>query len=141
MKKQSYIIALLAGIFALASCQDGNWDIPEGIPYGNNSLEAGTTVTIAELQSTYANVISSDNYKQITEDLWLRCVVNGNDYGDNLYKQLSSTSRTSISAVMAIWHRSAVSTMEVLDEWNLPNGNSMFVSSWTICPRLRLSAL
>ena len=89
MKKQSYIIALLAGLFALASCQDGNWDIPEGIPYGNNDLKAGTTVTIAELQSTYASVISSDNYKQITEDLWLRCVVNGNDYGDNLYKQLS----------------------------------------------------
>ena len=76
MKKQSYIIALLAGVFAFASCQEGDWDVPEGIPYGNNSLQAGATVTIAELQSTYASVISSDNYKQITEDLWLRCVVN-----------------------------------------------------------------
>ena len=94
MKKQSFIIALLAGTFAFVSCQDRDWDIPEGIPYGNNSLEAGTTVTIAELQSTYANVISSDNYKQITEDLWLRCVVNGNDYGDNLYKQLSVQDET-----------------------------------------------
>lgn len=94
MKKQSYIIALVAGVFAFASCQDKDWDIPEGIPYGNNSLEAGTTVTIAELQSTYASVISSDNYKQITEDLWLRCVVNGNDYGDNLYKQLSVQDET-----------------------------------------------
>lgn len=94
MKKQSFIIALLAGAFALASCQDGDWDIPEGIPYGNNSLEAGTTVTIAELQSTYANVISNNSYKKITEDLWLRCVVNGNDYGDNLYKQLSVQDET-----------------------------------------------
>ena len=94
MKKQSYIIALLAGAFALASCQDGDWDIPQGIPYGNNLLEAGTTVTIAELQSTYSNVIGSDNYKQITEDLWLRCVVNGNDYGDNLYKQISVQDET-----------------------------------------------
>ena len=94
MKKQSFIIALLAGTFAFVSCQDRDWDIPEGIPYGNNSLEAGTTVTIAELQSTYANVISSDNYKQITEDLWLRCVVNGNDYGDNLYKQISVQDET-----------------------------------------------
>ena len=94
MKKQSYIIALLAGVFALASCQDGDWDIPQGIPYGNNLLEAGTTVTIAELQSTYSNVIGSDNYKQITEDLWLRCVVNGNDYGDNLYKQISVQDET-----------------------------------------------
>ncbi|MBR5052644.1 MAG: hypothetical protein IKW91_05415 [Bacteroidaceae bacterium] len=94
MKKQSYIIALLAGVFALVSCQDGNWDIPEGIPYGNNNLEAGTTVTIAELQNTYASAISSDGFKQITEDLWLRCVVNGNDYGDNLYKQLSVQDET-----------------------------------------------
>ena len=94
MKKQSYIIALLAGVFALASCQDGNWDVPEGIPYGNNGLEAGTTVTIAELQSTYSNYIGSDNYKQITEDLWLRCVVNGNDYGDNIYKQISVQDET-----------------------------------------------
>ncbi len=94
MKKQSYIIALLAGVFAFASCQEGDWDVPEGIPYGNNSLQAGATVTIAELLSTYASVISSDNYKQITEDLWLRCVVNGNDFGDNLYKQLSVQDET-----------------------------------------------
>lgn len=94
MKKQSYIIALLAGAFFMASCQDGNWDVPEGIPYGNNELVAGTTTTIAELQSTYASTISNDSYKQITDDLWLRCVVNGNDFGDNLYKQLSVQDET-----------------------------------------------
>ena len=94
MKKQSFIIALLAGAFLMTSCQDGDWDVPEGIPYGNNDLVAGTTTTIAELQSTYANTISSDNYKQITDDLWLRCVVNGNDFGDNLYKQLSVQDET-----------------------------------------------
>lgn len=94
MKKQSFIIALLAGALAFVSCQDGDWDIPEGIPYGNNSLEAGTTVTIAELQSTYANVISNNSYKKITEDLWLRCVVNGNDFGDNIYKQISVQDET-----------------------------------------------
>ena len=94
MKKQLYIIALLAGTFTLASCMEGDWDVPEGIPYGNNELETGTTVTIAELQNTYASTISSDNYKQITEDLWLRCVINGNDYGDNLYKQISVQDET-----------------------------------------------
>ena len=94
MKKQSCIIALLAGAFLMASCQDKDWDIPEGIPYGNNELVAGTTTTIAELQSTYASTISNDSYKQITEDLWLRCVVNGNDFGDNLYKQLSVQDET-----------------------------------------------
>ena len=94
MKKHLYILTLLTGTFLMVSCQDGNWDVPEGIPYGNNDLQAGTTVTIAELQSTYANVISSDNYKQITEDLWLRCVVNGNDFGDNIYKQISVQDET-----------------------------------------------
>ncbi len=94
MKKHLYILALLAGTFTLASCMEGDWDVPEGIPYGNNELEAGTTVTIAELQNTYASTISSDNYKQITEDLWLRCVINGNDYGDNLYKQISVQDET-----------------------------------------------
>lgn len=94
MKKQLYILAMLVGTLALSSCQDGDWDIPEGIPYGNNELEAGTTVTISELQNTYASAISSDNYKQITEDLWLRCVINGNDYGDNIYKQISVQDET-----------------------------------------------
>ena len=94
MKKHLYILALLAGTFTLASCMEGDWDVPEGIPYGNNELETGTTVTIAELQNTYASTISSDNYKQITEDLWLRCVINGNDYGDNLYKQISVQDET-----------------------------------------------
>lgn len=94
MKKQSYIIALLAGAFLVASCQDRDWDVPEGILYGNNELVAGTTTTIAELHSTYASTISNDSYKQITEDLWLRCVVNGNDFGDNLYKQLSVQDET-----------------------------------------------
>ncbi len=94
MKKQLYILAMLVGTLALPSCQDGDWDIPEGIPYGNNELEAGTTVTISELQNTYASAISSDNYKQITEDLWLRCVINGNDYGDNIYKQISVQDET-----------------------------------------------
>lgn len=94
MKKQTYIIALLAGALAVTSCQDRDWDIPEGIPYGNNDLEAGTAVTIAELQSAYGNVIGSDNFKLITDDLWLRCVVNGNDYGDNIYKQISVQDET-----------------------------------------------
>ena len=81
MKTKSIIIALLAGAFALTACQDRDWEIPESIsktpPYGNNSLEAGTTITIAELQSKFASTISSSSYKEITEDLWLRCIVTG----------------------------------------------------------------
>ena len=98
MKKQLYIIALLAGAFAFASCQDRDWGIPESLatepPYGNNSLVAGTTTTIAELQSKYANTIKNSSYEPITEDLWLRCVVTGNDIGDNIYKQIAVQDET-----------------------------------------------
>ena len=98
MKKQSLIIALMASSFALFSCQDKDWETPESIitqpPYGNNSLVAGTTTTIAELQSKYAITISNGGSKQITDDLWLRCVVNGNDQGNNIYKQISVQDET-----------------------------------------------
>ena len=72
--------------------------MPESIisqpPYGNNELVAGTTVTIAELQSNFSNAINNDSYKQITDDLWLRCVVTGNDFGGNIYKQISVQDET-----------------------------------------------
>lgn len=98
MKKQLYIIALIAGTFALASCQDKDWEVPESImsqpPYGNNTLVAGATITIAELHSKYSSAISNDSYKEITDDLWLRCVVTGNDFGGNIYKQISVQDET-----------------------------------------------
>ena len=98
MKKQSFIIALMAGAYALTACQDRDWEVPDSIttepPYGNNSLVAGTTTTIAELQSTYKSTISASSYKQITDDLWLRCVVTGNDLGSNIYKQITVQDET-----------------------------------------------
>lgn len=98
MNKQLFIIALIAGAFALTSCQDRDWEVPENItsqpPYGNNNLVAGTTTTIAELQSKFSNAIGNDSYKQITDDLWLRCVVTGNDFGGNIYKQISVQDET-----------------------------------------------
>jgi len=94
MKKQSFIIALLAGVLTLTSCQDKDWEVPEGIHYGNNSLVAGTVTTIAELQSTYVNTIKNSSCKQITDDLWLRCIVTGNDIGGNIYKQITVQDET-----------------------------------------------
>ena len=98
MKKQSFIIALLAGAFALTACQDKDWEVPESIttepPYGNNSLVAGTTTTIADLMDKYTSVISGNSYQQIVDDLWLRCVVTGNDLGGNIYKQITVQDET-----------------------------------------------
>ena len=76
MKTKSFIIALLAGAFAVTSCMDKDWEVPESIttqrPYGNNSLVAGTTTTVAELQTKFATTISNSSYKLIEDDLWLR---------------------------------------------------------------------
>lgn len=98
MKTHSFIIVLLAGIFAMTSCQDKDWETPDNLatqpPYGNNTLVAGTPTTIAQLQSQYASVISSDGYSQIKDDLWLRCVVTGNDFGGNIYKQVTVQDET-----------------------------------------------
>lgn len=98
MKTKSFIIALLTSAFALTSCMDKDWEIPDNIttqpPYGNNSLVAGTTTTIAELQSNYASIIKALGSKQITDDLWLRCVVTGNDIGGNIYKQIALQDET-----------------------------------------------
>ena len=96
MKTQSFIIALLAGAFALTACQDRDWEVPEGIstqpPYGNNSLVAGTITTIAQLQTQFASVVSGNSYEQITDELWLRFVVTGNDFGGNIYKPINRNS-------------------------------------------------
>ena len=98
MKKHSFIILMLAGILSATSCQSGDWDVPEGLatqpPYGNNTLVAGKTATIAQLQSQYASTISSSSYKKIEDDLWLRCVVTGNDLGGNIYKQITVQDET-----------------------------------------------
>ena len=98
MKRHTIIIALMAGVFAMTSCQDRDWETPEGLatepPYGNNTLVAGTTTTIAQLQSKYASVISNSSYSLITDDLWLRCVVTGNDFGGNIYKQITVQDET-----------------------------------------------
>lgn len=94
MKKQSFIIALMIGAFSLISCQDKDWVAPQGIPYGNNSLVALNTVTIAELQTQYATTIKALSSKQIKDEVYLRCVVTGNDVGGNIYKQITVQDKT-----------------------------------------------
>lgn len=99
MKKNIIYIALVLGALCLGSCMDEDWKAPDfgdNPPYGNNEIVAdkAAQTTIAELKANYASVITSNGYKLIEDDLQLHAVVNGNDQGGNLYKQISIQDET-----------------------------------------------
>lgn len=99
MKKTKLYLALVLGAICLGSCMDEDWKAPDfgdNPPYGNNEIvpDKAKQTSVAELKAQYANVIGSNGYKQIEEDLQLHAVVNGNDQGGNLYKQISIQDET-----------------------------------------------
>lgn len=91
MKARYYIMVLLAATIFTA-CQNGDWDTPDlsTPPYGNNEIveDADKLITIAELKNRYANAINNSSLEKVTDDLQLKAVINGNDVGGNLYKQI-----------------------------------------------------
>lgn len=96
MKKLNILFALVLGAASFTSCMDDDWKTPEGIvdnpPYGNNEItvaEGDKVMTIEQLKSQYASVISANGCQEITDDVQLQVAVNGNDQGGNIYKQLS----------------------------------------------------
>lgn len=101
MKRHKVFLAVLVSLAAMTSCMDKEWEVPSSLkdnpPYGNNDIQkyrGSRVMTLAELKSQYASVISSNSYKEITEDLQLQVVVNGNDAGGNIYKQISVQDET-----------------------------------------------
>lgn len=99
MKKINIFATLVLGALGLGSCMNDNWKAPDfgdNPPYGNNEIQPSKTkqITISDLKEKYANVFSSNGYKLIEEDLQLHAVVNGNDQGGNLYKQISIQDET-----------------------------------------------
>lgn len=99
MKKLNIFAALIISTLCLGSCVSEDWQAPDfgdNPPYGNNEIIPSTEnkITIADLKTKYENVFSSNGYKLIEEDLQLHAVVNGNDQGGNLYKQISIQDET-----------------------------------------------
>lgn len=96
MKSIKYI--LIAAVCALfASCMDGDWDEPSLSTdlYGNKNITEGNVITIAELIKKYPNVFAStDQNKEITEDIQIKARVTGNDLGGDLYKQIAIQDET-----------------------------------------------
>ena len=99
MKKLLTILAL--GSLTLTACMDGDWDIPQNIqdnpPYGNNEIQKYTgdaVVTVAQLKTANKSTVDNNRVTEITDDVQLQVVVNGNDAGGNLYKQISVQDET-----------------------------------------------
>ncbi len=103
MKKFNILFALVMGAVSFTSCMDEDWKTPENItdnpPYGNNDIAVycdktaelynQKVTTIEQLKEQYKDVISNNSCKEITDDIQLQVVVNGNDQGGNIYKQIS----------------------------------------------------
>ena len=85
-----FVLSSLLFSVALTACQ-GDWDEPpvyDQVPFGNSNINDEGIITIAELKAKYPNVFAStDQNKQITEDIKIRGRVTGNDLGSNIYKQ------------------------------------------------------
>ncbi len=84
------LFALMCALFS--SCMNGKWDEPDfngGAPYGNNDIVEKNVITIDSLIRRYPNVFSStDQNKQISEDIMIKGRITGNDLGGNIYKQV-----------------------------------------------------
>ena len=96
MQTRYMFLAIAITSMGLAACMDKDWEAPQFDEplYGNNSImkeEGDKVITIGELKEKYSSLInaSSDGVKEITDDWQLQVVVNGNDEGGNLYKQIS----------------------------------------------------
>ena len=108
MKKFNILFALVIGAASFTSCMDEDWKTPDNIkdnpPYGNNEIivyndETAQTsgqrvITINELKTTYADIITNNSRAEITDDVQLQVAVNGNDQGGNIYKQISVQDET-----------------------------------------------
>ena len=93
MKAIKYFATAFA-IVLLSACQ-GDWDEPNNVPYGNNSINEENIITIAELKDRYPNVFAeTDEYKLIEEDIKIKARVTGNDIGSNIYKQIALQDET-----------------------------------------------
>ena len=96
--KTTYLLIFALACTLFSSCMNGDWDEPDfngAAPYGNNSLTEQNVIPIAELIKKYPNVFAStDQNKQIDEDIMIKGRITGNDVGGNIYKQVTLQDNT-----------------------------------------------
>lgn len=96
--KTTYLLIFALACTLFSSCMNGDWDEPDfngAAPYGNNSLTEQNVIPIADLIKKYPNVFAStDQNKQIDEDIMIKGRITGNDVGGNIYKQVTLQDNT-----------------------------------------------
>lgn len=97
--KTTYLLIFALACTLFSSCMNGDWDEPDfngAAPYGNNSLKEQNVITIAELIKNYHYLFSAstDQNKQIDEDIMIKGRITGNDVGGNIYKQVTLQDNT-----------------------------------------------
>lgn len=98
--KTTYLLIFALACTLFSSCMNGDWDEPDfngAAPYGNNSLTEQNVITIAELIKKYHNLLfesTTDQNKQIDEDIMIKGRITGNDVGGNIYKQVTLQDNT-----------------------------------------------
>lgn len=79
-----FIVAALTLLFT--GCMD-NYDDPTNYVYGNPAI-GDANITVSELKTKFAGVISSNGCQEITEDLVFTGIVVADDESGNVYKQI-----------------------------------------------------
>lgn len=87
MKAIKYLSILALSLFTMTSCMN-DFDEPDfkEPPFGNNEI-GEANMTIAELKTKYASIISASGVKEVTEDIIIEGVVVADDATGNVYKQ------------------------------------------------------
>lgn len=90
MKTLKYILMMMVCV-SLTACMDDDWSTPDlsQAPFGNNALQETNVITIAQLKSKFASVISNNSNQLIEEDIQIKGYITGNDLGGNIYKQVA----------------------------------------------------
>lgn len=98
--KTTYLLIFALACTLFSSCMNGDWDEPDfngAAPYGNNSLTEQNVIPIADLIKKYHNLLfesTTDQNKQIDEDIMIKGRITGNDVGGNIYKQVTLQDNT-----------------------------------------------
>lgn len=93
---QLSIVCLLLIVITLAGCKKTTWEdsVLDSSPYGNNSLneKEADIWTIAQVKAneTFKTCFNTDyTIAQVTDDIYIKGIVTGNDLGGNMYSEIS----------------------------------------------------